>query len=298
MAAFLLTVGICFSVLAQDSTSGIPAWFLNDLAANVGVWTAQNGAHMSEAEPYDAYRLEWNWGIGETSIRGRMYGMKNGKKVAEFWQLHQYWDNSAQQAVVMNFGQGGTVGSGYLRPTGENETELIQTYTLADGRGWKVKHETQLTGNTFISQSFEQDPSGAWKLDRSYTFVKEQINAAEGNLGGFTLSLAVKDVAMAQAFYEKLGFIAMEGGGHGGSGTTSVQDWVLLSNGGIKIGLFRGVLLTNTITFNPSDARSIYKEVQQNNLEVDSSSGLENSEGPCSFSITDPDGNSILIEQH
>ena len=52
------------------------------------------------------------------------------------------------------------------------------------------------------------------------------------NLGAFSLSLAVKDIALSRAFYEKLGFSKMGG--------DQSQGWLILKNGQTIIGLFRG----------------------------------------------------------
>ena len=49
-------------------------------------------------------------------------------------------------------------------------------------------------------------------------------------LGAFSLSLAVKDIAASQAFYEKLGFKAFGG--------NAAQRWLILKNGPHVIGLF------------------------------------------------------------
>ena len=53
-------------------------------------------------------------------------------------------------------------------------------------------------------------------------------------------------------------------------------------NGETTIGLFQGMFESNIFTFNPG---------------WDASAGEEN-EGPASFSLIDPDGNAILLDQH
>jgi len=62
-------------------------------------------------------------------------------------------------------------------------------------------------------------------------------------LGNFSISLAVKDIAASRAFYEKLGFKVF-----GGDAT---QNWLILKNGDHVIGLFQGMFEKNTLTFNP-----------------------------------------------
>ena len=62
-------------------------------------------------------------------------------------------------------------------------------------------------------------------------------------LGAFSISLTVKDIAASAAFYEKLGFTSF-----GGDVT---QNWLILKNGETVIGLFQGMFEKNMLTFNP-----------------------------------------------
>ena len=62
-------------------------------------------------------------------------------------------------------------------------------------------------------------------------------------LGAFSVSLAVKDIAASRAFYEKLGFAAVGG--------EIAQNWLILRNGATTIGLFQNMFERNILTFNP-----------------------------------------------
>ena len=71
-------------------------------------------------------------------------------------------------------------------------------------------------------------------------------------LGAFSISLAVKDIAASKAFYEKLGFEVFGG--------NITQNWLILKNGDCVIGLFQGMFEQNILTFNPgwdSNARPL-----------------------------------------
>ena len=61
-------------------------------------------------------------------------------------------------------------------------------------------------------------------------------------LGAFSVSLAVKDLQAARAFYEKLGFARTGGDGKG---------YLIMVNGGATVGLFQGMFEGNILTFNP-----------------------------------------------
>ena len=120
-------------------------------------------------------------------------------------------------------------------------------------------------------------------------------------LGAFSISLAVKDIHASKAFYEKLGFQDLGG--------DISQNWLILKNSDIVIGLFQGMFDKNTLTFNPgwdqsaqnldefTDIREIEKQLKDAGVEL--MQGTDgSSEGPASFFLLDPDGNPILVDQH
>ena len=120
-------------------------------------------------------------------------------------------------------------------------------------------------------------------------------------LGAFSVSLAVKDLAASRAFYEKLGF--EEKGGN------AAQNWLVLRNGTATIGLFQGMFEENIMTFNPgwnsdakkldefTDIRELQRRMKAAGLELTSEAD-ESTTGPASLTLADPDGNVILIDQH
>src|SRR5262247_2567905 len=62
-------------------------------------------------------------------------------------------------------------------------------------------------------------------------------------LGAFSVSLSVKDLAASRAFYEKFGFKPFHG--------DASESWLILKNGAHVIGLFQGMFPKNILTFNP-----------------------------------------------
>jgi lactoylglutathione lyase len=120
-------------------------------------------------------------------------------------------------------------------------------------------------------------------------------------LGAFSVSLSVKDIAVSRAFYEKLGF--SEFGGN------QAQNWLILKNGSTVLGLFQGMFEGNLLTFNPGwdsnaqplaefdDVRAIQRQLLAQGMAL-ASQADETTQGPASLTLTDPDGNQILIDQH
>lgn len=120
-------------------------------------------------------------------------------------------------------------------------------------------------------------------------------------LGTFSISLAVKDLGVSREFYEKLGFEQRQ--------DTSEQNYVIMKNGTTIIGLFQGMFEKNILTFNPgwdadarelesyTDVRELQRELRQKGVELETEADEETA-GPASFVIVDPDGNPILVDQH
>ncbi|MCM3597595.1 VOC family protein [Metabacillus idriensis] len=120
-------------------------------------------------------------------------------------------------------------------------------------------------------------------------------------LGAFSVSLSVKDINKSKIFYENLGFQALGG--------DITQNWIIMKNESCIIGLFQGMFEKNILTFNPgwnenaenlqsfTDIRDIQKQLKAKGIKILSEAD-ETSEGPASFTIEDPDGNPILVDQH
>ena len=107
-------------------------------------------------------------------------------------------------------------------------------------------------------------------------------------LGRFSVSLAVKDLPTSRAFYEHLGFTQVAG--------EPDKGWIILQNGEAKIGLFQGMFESNILTFNPKDARGIERALSEKGVAI--TTRTTGDSGPTHLMVTDPDGNTILIDQH
>ena len=120
-------------------------------------------------------------------------------------------------------------------------------------------------------------------------------------LGNFSVSLAVKDIEASKRFYEKLGFKVFMG--------DQSQNWLIMKNGNHAIGLFQGMFDKNILTFNPgwnsdaqplsefADVRELQRQLKASGVAMITEAD-ESSTGPANFMIADPDGNTILVDQH
>ena len=120
-------------------------------------------------------------------------------------------------------------------------------------------------------------------------------------LGAFSISLSVKDIHKSKAFYETLGFTVFGG--------QIDKNYLILKNGNSLVGLFHGMFENNILTFNPGwdesankldefdDVRTIQQHLKDNHIKLETEADITTS-GPASMVFFDPDGNTIMIDQH
>jgi predicted lactoylglutathione lyase len=131
--------------------------------------------------------------------------------------------------------------------------------------------------------------------------AETQAKKNDLQLGNFSISLTVKDLKASKEFYEKLGFKQ--------NGGDVKQKYVILQNETSTIGLFQGMFEKNALTYNPGwdrdaktlaefqDVREIQQELKKRGLNPVVAAD-ESTDGPAFLTLTDPDGNPILIDQH
>lgn len=132
-------------------------------------------------------------------------------------------------------------------------------------------------------------------------FPGKTLEKENPKLGAFSISLSVKDLEVSKQFYESLGFSKLGG--------SEEQNYLIMKNENSLIGLFQGMFEGNILTFNPGwdengkniesfdDIRQIQKLLKGQGIKIDQELD-ENTSGPASLVLTDPDENMILIDQH
>jgi catechol-2,3-dioxygenase len=135
------------------------------------------------------------------------------------------------------------------------------------------------------------------------TLSNTQPNSTMENikLGAFSVSLSVKDLNVSKAFYENLGFSVFAG--------SMESNYLIMKNEDTLIGLFQGMFEGNILTFNPGwdqnansvegfdDVRSLQQHLKLKGIKLETEAD-EQTSGPASLMLRDPDGNLILLDQH
>jgi predicted lactoylglutathione lyase len=150
----------------------------------------------------------------------------------------------------------------------------------------------------FYSKTFITNKTAANNKSSIIKTNKENENHIK--LGAFSVSLNVKDIKASKVFYENLGFTNFAG---------DQKSYIIMKNENALIGLFQGMFQGNILTFNPGwdenavntedfdDIREIQKQLKSKNMKLTAEAD-EQTSGPASIMLSDPDGNVILIDQH
>ena len=120
-------------------------------------------------------------------------------------------------------------------------------------------------------------------------------------LGAFSISLSVKNLQVSKEFYEHLGFSVFAG--------SDEMNYLIMKNEDSLIGLFHEMFEKNILTFNPGwdqnaknldsfdDVRSVQAHLKSKGIPM-AQEAADSGSGPASILFFDPDGNTILIDQH
>jgi len=147
-----------------------------------------------------------------------------------------------------------------------------------------------------IDNSNKQNQNDLMSVNNTITKNEEIMK-----LGAFSISLSVNDIKASKQFYENLGFKVLAG--------EIEKKYLIMKNENSLIGLFEGMFENNILTFNPgwdengnniesfNDIREIQSHLKGKGIKIDNEID-PNTSGPASLTITDPDGNMILFDQH
>ena len=182
----LILSGFFTGVNAQPSSNGvtvsenaIPDWVLNDWekrAGGSGTWMAENSS-KSDRAPFDAYALHWEYGPGKTSLKGRLYAIKDGKDVRTLWEFLEYWHPAERKKLTVQYGNNPQLGFLALgeaeKPETEGESISRSRVFKSNGEIYWVGHRSKTSDGVTTSRSFniidgewQERGTFVWKLQR------------------------------------------------------------------------------------------------------------------------------------
>lgn len=187
----------------------IPSWFQSEMENRVGRWIASNEKYKSGTEPYGHYGIEWKWGLGKTTLEGRLFGMNGDTEAGDFWQYRQYWDPVKGQGVLIQFGYGGQVGEGPVSQMKDGKLETIQRFSAPGSPVREERHISFTEGDRHTTTSFDKDQYGEWKEKRTYVWIRQSTGTTDekydlylANLAAAEAFLQLKNIREAKKFLD------------------------------------------------------------------------------------------------
>lgn len=172
MKCLLISTLLLMSFFSNAQT--LPDSFNQYMERHVGTWIADNTKYMSEEEPFDQYGIEWEYGLGQAYLKGKLFGLKDGEQKGVFWEFIQYWDSNEQKVVIQQIGTDGTVGIGHLDNHTTSENRLVQTFFQPDGDDFKTAHKTIIhDSNSHTDISYAVNEKDEWIEQRTYTWHRK-----------------------------------------------------------------------------------------------------------------------------
>ncbi|MEZ5293907.1 MAG: hypothetical protein R2745_22680 [Vicinamibacterales bacterium] len=150
-----------------------PAAVIANWERLIGTWVADNAPFKGPNDPNDAFGIEWQWGLGRKSLKGRLYGVRDGKEIGTYWEFHEYWHPGEGRVIATQHGSDGTFGSGPHEIRNDGTSEMVQTFWNPRARTTtRVGHRSRLDGDTHTTTSFDVSASGTWTERRTYVWKR------------------------------------------------------------------------------------------------------------------------------
>ena len=178
MKAFVMLLLIPTFGYATSSTikQEIPDWvqqIWHQHTQGSGIWITDNSSYRSDQEPYDAYGMQWEWGIGKSSIKGRLYCIRDGMDVGTVWQFLNFWDPESQSEQMIQIGSNGTVGKGNFSLQANGSTKSVEHFITPDGNSFEAGHHSWFEEGQFHTQSYDIR-KGQWTKRRKYVWKRQE----------------------------------------------------------------------------------------------------------------------------
>lgn len=151
-----------------------PAWFTDHIRFMAGgTWLTDNEPYMGDDEPSVTYGTEWTLGIGDSHLRGRLFGVGADGGQTVFWEYQVFWHPGERTAMMLQFGAGGAIGIGPLWRQKDGTIRSEMTFHYPGGVTMRIAHDlVESPPGTHITRSFHWN-DGEWKPQRTYSWERQ-----------------------------------------------------------------------------------------------------------------------------
>ncbi|WP_109300288.1 hypothetical protein [Aquimarina sp. AU474] len=168
MKTIIINISIFLFTIISFAQPKVPDWFIKNMEQSIGTWVTSNDMYKNKNEPFDAYEMQWEWGVGKQSITGKLYGLIANKRQGFFWEFRQYWDVKKHQGTIVQYGGDGSIGIGPLVMKKDQFFELIQEFVSPKGEKTTHGHRSSFKKGKLTTTSYGISTNGKWTENRTY----------------------------------------------------------------------------------------------------------------------------------
>lgn len=182
---FFCLAGFTVSSAQHPDTHPIPDWLIEKWKTQThqgGIWITDNSRYRSEQEPYDAYGIQWEYGLGKKHLKGRLYCIKSDKDVGTIWDFTEFWDPREGVVRIVQIGSNGMLGQGTMWKETDGSIKEQQQFVGPDGGSFVSGHHSWMEDGAHHTQSFNIIDD-QWEKRRYYVWKQP---SAEQPVTGIT----------------------------------------------------------------------------------------------------------------
>ena len=172
----LVTVAVVVAAPSNEDRGGLPDWLEEHMLFSTrdgGRHVTDNSAYQSAGEPADQYAVEWSYGLGKKSMKGRLFGLRDGEEIGTYWEIRLFWHPGRREAVLHQYGGDGRVAVGTVSEADDGGLRALMDITAPDGTVTSVRDDhSPADGDTHTTASFVRQ-GDEWRARRSYTWSRD-----------------------------------------------------------------------------------------------------------------------------
>lgn len=157
----------------DDPDTVLPSWAHTKLQEQVGRWVVAAPAEEAN-DSYDGYGMEWEWGLGEKTLVGRLFARKGDRDLRTMWEYRIFWHAGEQALMMYQWGNDGSLGTGIIESRDGGGSRADQTFWNPDGSTFRIGHEDWVENDRRHTNSFTIDEAGDWKPLRGYVWERDR----------------------------------------------------------------------------------------------------------------------------
>lgn len=158
-------------------TPGALAQSAGFLVEGDGRWRAENPDYDPDGDAGRYYGMNFRWGPHGQHIVGEIISIFDDGTTEKHWSLYLTYNPVTHTAILEQTGASGVYFRGEMRVDGDDRRTQTGLVYLPNGNARSVRDEIDIVDDrTYVSRVFERDEAGGWRLARTWTWRRQEID--------------------------------------------------------------------------------------------------------------------------